>query len=277
MNDHEYAYLKHTILSLTNFRLENYKDRQMRRRLAAFIESKGHGVMSYCRLIEGDREALRLLEDYLTINVSEFFRDTVQFDMLQNTILPALLARKPNLNVWSAGCSHGGEPYSLAITLEELSPGRFHKIVGTDIDDKVLSIARNGGPYTDSDVTNVEGRLLQKYFEGSVEGHMVKRDLRRRVEFLRHDLLQDRFESGFDLVLCRNVVIYFTEEAKARLYRDFHDSLTNGGVLFTGATEALMRAATLGFRRLQSGFYAKDAPIPETRTSVGSTPAHRRA
>ena len=148
MNDQEYDYITRVIRKLTGIDLDNYKSQQMRRRLTGLIASQAGGVPEYCELVKKNKDALKKLRNFLTINVSEFFRDIEQFNILKTKVLPELLSRNPSLKVWSSGCSHGGEPYSIAILLEEIAPGRHHRVLGTDIDDETLARARAGGPYS---------------------------------------------------------------------------------------------------------------------------------
>src|ERR1035437_7017600 len=149
MDDNSYEYLKNNIFKLSNIDLDNYKPQQMRRRLNMFFDySKFNDVVSYVSALQRDPELLAKLRDFLTINVSEFFRDKPLFDYLQNIVVPDLLRKSPSLNIWSAGCSRGEEPYSLAMILSSLSPGGQHRILATDIDDNSLAKAKSAGPYS---------------------------------------------------------------------------------------------------------------------------------
>ena len=263
MNDKEYLELKQTILRQLRLDLDYYKDTQMRRRLTNYVAGLDVDFRTFLRSLVPKSAELRALKDFLTINVSEFFRDADQWRQLKENILPGLLKAEGKLNVWSAGCSHGGEPLTMAIILEELAPGKPHRILATDIDEDVLSRSRAGGPYVESDVRAVPKHLLTKYFDLKDDGHYwVKELARRRVEFRAHDLLADRYEKGFDLIMCRNVVIYFTEEAKERIYTGFASSLRRGGALFIGATEALLQAPALGLKRSSTCFYVKPPQAP---------------
>ena len=275
MNDQEYTLLKSKMLRLTRIDLDSYKTQQMRRRLEGFIgRSQSAGVVPYCKLVERDPEALTKLKDFLTINVSEFFRDRPQFEVLSHKVLPHLLERNANLSIWSAGCSIGAEPYSISLLLEEIAPRGKHSILATDLDQTILSKGRAGGPYTSADVKNVEKRLLNKYFTAdeidSQAVYWAGAAIKRRVVFRQHNLLNDAFSNGFDLVVCRNVVIYFSGEAKTRLNRQFHRSLKNEGILFIGGTEALLEAKELGFQRLDGSFYQKRDLSPRRSTSEGA-------
>ena len=271
MNDHEYSYLKQKTLVLTGIDLDCYKDQQMRRRLDGFINSQPSGVVPYCEILRRDPAALKKLRDFLTINVSEFFRDKQHFELLKTVILPDLLRRNRRLNIWSAGCSHGAEAYSVAILLDEISHGTAHRILATDIDEKVMEIARHGGPYSPSDVAGVESWRLLKYFSTSDGSSRITDKIKKQVEVKCLNLLSDPFESGFDLIICRNVVIYFTEVAKANLIRKFHRALKPNGVLFIGASEALVVTPESEFERLGICFYQKrSSGTPEPTRCVAA-------
>lgn len=257
MTDQEYILLTRKIRDLTGLDLDDYKPQQMQRRLTGLIAALSISVAEYCKRIETDDELLKKLKKFITINVSEFFRDADYFDVLKTKVLPDFLKGNNRISVWSAGCSHGGEPYSIAMLLEDLAPGQPYRILGTDLDDDILAKAKNGGPYTDGDVSGVNPKFLLKYFTKEKDGYYLTDEIKRKVEFKRHNLLKDSFERGFDILLCRNVVIYFSDEAKAKLYKGFCDSLKDGGVLFIGATEALINASELGLDKIQNCFYKK--------------------
>ncbi len=258
MRDLEYSYLKARIKEFTGIDLDNYRERQMRRRLTSFISrTPAPSVVAYCRIVESDRTMLEDLRSFLTIKVSEFFRDPLPFEQLRTEILPQLLLDRTRLNVWSTGCSVGGEPYSIAIILDKLSPYAKHRILATDIDEVSLERARVGGPYRSNEVRSVPTQLLREYFEVFEDCYRVNDKIRRKVEFKKHDLLREPFEAGFDLIVCRNVAIYFTEEAKMRLNQQFCQSLSPGGILFVGGTEAVARARELGLTTLGHCFYRK--------------------
>jgi chemotaxis protein methyltransferase CheR len=265
MRDLEYSYLKTRIKHLTGVDLDNYRERQMRRRLTSFISrTSAPSVVAYCRMVESDQTMLEDLRSFLTIKVSEFFRDPLPFEQLKTEILPQLLMDRTRLNVWSPGCSVGGEPYSIAIILDKLTPFAKHRIVATDIDVISLQKARTGGPYRSNEVRNVPTQLLREYFDVLDDSYHVKDKIRQKVDFKKHDLLRDPFESGFDLIVCRNVTIYFTEEAKVRLNQQFCQSLSPGGILFVGGTEAIARARELGLTTLGHCFYRKQ-PVDALR------------
>lgn len=259
LDDQAYSYFKHQILRLLDLNIDAYKQTQMRRRLATFVENRHSGnPMVFLRRLDGDEETLAELRDMLTINVTEFFRDAEQFEALQRDVLPQLLKPGP-FKVWSAGCSLGDEPYTLAIILDEMGRGRGSSILATDFDRGALSRARAGGPYREADLKGVSPERLEKHFRESDDGHYINEKLRSRVEFRELDLLSDPFEEGFDLIVCRNVIIYFDVLPKRQLVHRFRDALKPGGVLFIGATEALLGGDGEGLERLGGNFYIKPA------------------
>ena len=266
MDESQYTMLKARIRQLTRIDLDCYRDTQMRRRLSNYIEARRQGVESFCQLLGTSRQEARELKDFLTINVSEFFRDSDHFEVLRKQIIPRLLDGGRSLNVWSAGCSMGAEPHTVSMLLAETAPLATHRVLGTDIDERMLEVARAGGPYSASDIKAVPRPFVSKYFTEGPGGYYLRDRVRKRVEFRRHDLLADPYEREFDLILCRNVVIYFTEAAKRQLARGFATSLRPGGVLFIGATEALLPSPSLGLERLSTCFYQRVGGGPETST-----------
>ena len=263
MNDDDYTRLKSTIRRTVGIDLDYYKDQQMRRRLDGLISNQGLDVRGYSALVSRDDGALQRLRDFLTINVTEFFRDIHQYEVLRKRILPRILETTATLNIWSAGCSIGSEPYSLAIILQELTPDRRHRILATDFDRTALRRAQAGGPYRQPEMKATPRWMVLKYFTRSADDYYVNDSIRERVEFRQQDLLSDRFEWGFDLIVCRNLVIYFSDTTKKMLDRKFYEALKPGGCLFMGGSETMLSARELGFIRAEASFYQKAAAIPE--------------
>ena len=272
MEAREYAFVKNKVFGLTGVDLNCYKTPQVQRRLRTYLVRSGCTDWHvFFRDVAGDSTEIDKLKDYLTINVSSFFRDAEKFEYLQSTILPELMRGRPKLRVWSAGCSHGHEPYSLNMILAETTGFyRQHYILATDIDRSALERAQAGGPYSDEEVAKAPQPLLDRYFRhysgdardddscsARAAGYYVIENLRRKVTFRYQNLLADRFESGFDLIVCRNVVIYFTAEVKDRLYKRFYDALRPGGVLFVGGTEIVTKASTLRLETAGISFYRR--------------------
>lgn len=255
MNLPGYTIFRKTVIDLTGIDLDCYKGTQMERRLQTIMRRAGaQDLAGYARLLASTPARVKEFQDFLTINVSEWLRNPEKFEELQKVILPSLLKRSPRLKIWSAGCSNGSEPYSVAMLLDELDPTGRHEILATDLDEEILRVAK-AGAYLEKDVRSVSPERRAAYFTAEGDKMTIRPALRSRVTFQRQNLLSDPFPSELDLILCRNVVIYFTEEAKDELYRRFHRSLKPGGILFVGGTESLLRARELGFASVSPFFY----------------------
>ena len=263
----EYSFIKREILALTDINLDFYKSTQMQRRLKTFLIRSGHtNWRNYFQDARCNPMILSQLKDYLTINVSAFFRDMLKYQYLRQHILPGLLQHRSKLRIWSAGCSRGQEPFSIAMLLAEkncLHQG--HYILATDLDQAVLEQARAGGPYTEDEVKDIPAASLQRFFEKRAGYYWVQESFRRQVTFRRHNLLADPFENEFDLIICRNVVIYFTNPVKDQLYRKFYNALSPNGILFVGGTEIVPKAADLGFETAGISFYRRNGRPPQGR------------
>jgi len=248
---------KASILKRTGIDLNAYKERQMLRRINTLKTLRGaDSFEAYLRLLEQDPDCLREFLERLTINVSEFFRNPERFDELKNRYLPQLLVGRLQLKTWSAGSAAGEEAYSLAILLAENVPGQIMPVLATDLDQEALAAAAIGR-YPAERLKNVPAKLKQRYFTFEDGYYEVRPELKSKVRFKRHDLLRDAYDSDFDLILCRNVVIYFTEQAKERLYQRFARALRPGGILFTGATEQIFKPASYGLEPMAPFFYRR--------------------
>lgn len=237
--------------------LKFYKQNQMQRRILSFMTSHGYPTFpEFFKALNNDQILYDAFFKHLTINVSQFFRDANQWKTLRESIIPPLLQGKNPLKLWSAGCSSGQEPYSLAMTLMEHFPSAKFTVLGTDIDVNVLKQAKEG-LYKQNDFASTPPEFLQKYFTPSDKGYQIKESVKQLITFQHQNLLTDRFQTGLDFIACRNVVIYFTDEAKEMLYTKFTDALKSGGILFTGSTEHLFGMKHLGLKAVSSFFYRK--------------------
>lgn len=260
LDDLGYAYFQRAVRRLTGVDLEAYRQGQMRRRLEGLVQRVGARSFSeYARLLERDPERLQQFRDYFTINVSEFFRDPDRYLYLEQRILPALLDQHKSLRLWSAGCSIGAEPYSLAVLLRGLAPGGLHSVLATDVDRTVLDRARRGDEYTPAELRYVRPERLARFFERAPDAdtYAVRPEVRALVRFREHNLLGPAPGPRFDLIVCRNVVIYFTDEAKTVLYQRLAEALRPGGVLFVGGTEIIRGTKELGLISAGPSFYRK--------------------
>ncbi len=243
--------------------LGQYKEPQMKRRLASLMTRGGFtGWPAFEKAIVADGALLAQVRDTLTINVSEFFRQADRFQELREVFIPRLekAAGSRGLKIWSAGCSIGCEPYTLAIILDELNPNSRHSIIATDVDMPALTRAREGKGYLPGEIRSVPPALLKRYFVEDPNGtYRVADSLKRRIQFRRQDLLSDPYPADLDMILCRNVVIYFTDEAKDHIYNGFSKALRQGGLLFIGGSEMIMRSHEMGFRTAATSMYSKAA------------------
>ncbi|NLJ34180.1 MAG: protein-glutamate O-methyltransferase CheR [Firmicutes bacterium] len=253
----DYEYFKEKMLELTGFDLHGYKEKQIRRRLGTLMKSLGaEDFRAYYQILKREPQHLKRFFQRATINVSEFFRNPQRFQELQEVHLPQLLARQGCPRVWSAGASTGEEAYTLAIIFSELGLRCARGILATDVDEEALQFARQG-IYPPGRLRHLPPGYLPKYFRAVGENHQVIDQVKSLVSFKRHDLLRDPFPSGFDLILCRNVVIYFTQEAKEKIYRGLAQALNPGGIIFTGATEQIFGSRDLDLVNLSPFFYQK--------------------
>lgn len=242
---------------MSNINLSAYKRPQMERRINSFMRNANVAdYQAFINLLSNDKDLFRRFIEHLTINVSEFFRNSQHWEILENSIIPLLYKNTSRLKIWSAGCSTGEEPYSLAMLFKEKFDSRIEPILATDLDRVVLEKAVTG-LYNVKALQEVPDKYLKKYFHKNGDFYNINSDVKRLVSFKQHDLLKDPFPTGCDLILCRNVVIYFTEETKQKLYQRFSKALKKGGILFIGSTEQIFRPAELGFQSVSTFFYQK--------------------
>jgi len=243
----------------TGIDLALYKEAQMKRRLTSLYEKKGYrNFVDFLRALEQDRDLMNEFLDRMTINVSEFYRNGKRWDVLQKKIFPKLLQSNKRLKIWSAACSTGEEPYSLAMVLSQLVPLSQIQIIATDLDENVIQKAKLG-VYPERSLAEVPSDIKAKYFEQEGSFYRVKDEIKRCVTFKKQNLLNDTYDSNYDLIVCRNVMIYFTEEAKDQIYNDFSKALRKDGVLFVGSTEQIFNPARYEFEVEDTFFYRKNS------------------
>jgi chemotaxis protein methyltransferase CheR len=255
----DYESFKTAILQMTGVNLSSYKERQMKRRIDALIAKNGFaGYESYVNAIKSNKDLFNEFINYITINVSEFYRNPIQWATLEKDVIPMLINNNNNnpIKIWSAACSTGEEPYSLVMLMSKFFPLNKIKIYATDIDDEARNKAQIG-IYTPKSIENLSDDFVDKFFEKEGDNFRISDEVKRCVEFKHHNLLSDKFPEGFDLIVCRNVLIYFTEEAKDVIYENFSKSLKHNGVLFIGSTEQIISYAKFDFKILTTFFYQK--------------------
>ncbi len=252
----DYATFKKMAAELTQIDLSSYKSQQMDRRINSLMSVWNLKTYDeFIELIQNNPQKYKEFVKKLTINVSEFFRNAERFQELWRNVLPELL-NKPQIRIWSAGCSNGAEPYSIAIILLELGAQDRAKIIATDVDRVILEKAKEA-TYAYNEVKSIPPDLLSRYFDLRDGLYILKESVKGLVEFRAQNLLVDDNEGNFDLIVCRNVVIYFTEEAKRELYEKFMGALNPGGYLMVGGTEPILAYRQMGFENPLTSFYRK--------------------
>ncbi len=256
-----YEGFKAQVLTLTGINLSAYKENQMKRRIDALIKKNlCNGYDEYIVKLKTDKKSLEDFVAYLTINVTEFFRNPSQWEVLEKQIFPLLLEKKRTIKIWSAACSTGDEPYSIAMTLSKLLPLSQIQILATDIDKEVLAKAQEGF-YMSRNLTNLPKSFQDKYMIPVDGGYKITDELKRCITFKQHNLLKDPYPTGMDLIVCRNVLIYFTEDAKKDIYTRFNRALVDQGILFVGSTEQIIMCQEFGLEPNKIFFYQKTKTV----------------
>jgi chemotaxis protein methyltransferase CheR len=252
-----YDRLARDVRNLLGIDLTQYKPAQMWRRVNCFAAARGlTDAAALVSRAQQDPVLRQAFLDMLTINVSEFFRNPDAWESLVKRFLAPMLRSQVPVRIWSAGCSLGYEPYTLAMLAREIAPWAPTRILATDLDETILSRARRA-MYTEAQMAGVSERRRTRFFRRVEDRWQVRPEIGALVTFRRHDLLHDPDEKSFDLICCRNVVIYFTEPAKINLYRRFYDALRPNGILFLGATESIPNVRTIDLVPAGQTFYRR--------------------
>jgi len=231
------------------FRCSSYKDTCLRRRISVRMRAKSAATFAdYAGILDTDQSEYDRLIQALTINVSRFFRNPETFACVATKVIPELIAARSLLiRVWSAGCATGEEPYSLAVLFREhaISAGDEKsldrlRIIASDVDREALAVASRGR-YADTAFVDTPPAVVERYFPVENGMHTVVPQIRNLVTFEQRDLLDGSGPGGrLHMIICRNVIIYFTRESQERLFERFHDLLLPGGFLVLGKVETLL-------------------------------------
>ncbi|WP_076413528.1 protein-glutamate O-methyltransferase CheR [Shewanella sp. UCD-KL12] len=196
----------------------------------------------YCQRVKSEPSELMNFVNALTTNLTAFFREEHHFDYLEKQVTPLWRRRRDKrLRVWSSACSTGEEPYSIAMTLADHFAGAEWdlKILATDLDTNVLNKASKGC-YSEESITGLPQRYRDKYIKTTESGIQMKQSIQKMIHFKQLNLLQHWPMTGqFDLIFCRNVLIYFDNETKAKIIARFRQLLAPDGLLFIGHSETL--------------------------------------
>jgi len=242
-----------------------YSTAMMNRRIQKrFQPTHSADMMEYQKYLEQNDSELDKLIDVLTINVSRFFRNTFDFEFIADYVLPSLIKNKIesndlSLRVWSAGCAAGEEPYTMAILIREIIEKENLKfnttIIATDIDKKILKSAEEG-VYSFESIKGVKYCLVEKYFISKGKYFELKSEIKEMVRFSEYDMLSKKsyvppesIYGGFDIVLCRNLLIYFNSDFQKSIFEKLYRALSPGGHLILGEAEVLPEILKSNFIR----------------------------
>ena len=256
--DTDYIQFIESIKKETGIDLSQYKEGQMKRRLTTLRVKNGYHTFDlFFKAMMQNKNLFYEFLDRMTINVSEFWRNPNRWEVLRDNVISELLSsNKGRLKVWSAACSTGEEPYTLAMILADKGILSNTSLIATDIDSGALEKAQQGH-YLERSLKDVPKDVAARYFNSEGLLYKINDSLKKAVQFKKQNLLLDSFDGSFDLIVCRNVMIYFTEEAKSNLYHKFANSLRPGGYLFVGSTEQIFTPGQYGLEPTETFFYRK--------------------
>ena len=265
--------LKELLMRQKGFDLEAYKERCILRRIYLKVRSKGYPSLGrYFRVLNRDRDELEELFEYLTIHVTEFFRNPSAFHYLSDHVLPRLLARLgrgDHLRIWSVGCSSGEEPFSLAITVMKvagkLGLPRDFQVLATDVDRTVVARGK-AALYKEEALKNLDGRDKEGYFLPTDKGYQVVDEVREKVTFRVGNVLSERPRENQDLIVCRNLLIYFSRDNQEKVITGFSRTMNPDGYLMLGKAETLIGRNRLYFQNVspvERIYRLRDVPLEE--------------
>ncbi len=212
-------------------------------RLKERLREKGlNSVKAYIEIVKKDKEEMKAFLDSITTNLTRFFRNQAHFDALEKFVIPQIKSIKKvpgTIRIWSAGCSTGEEPYTIAMLMKEILPPPWtYEIIASDISLKCLMTAKEGF-YSENRIVGIPDSYLVKYFDKVKDGYKVKPELQAKIKFDYHNLKNDSGIRNLDVVFCRNVIIYFDEAAQTAVINRFWDSMASKSFLFIGHSESL--------------------------------------
>ncbi len=268
--------IKKKILDSTGLDCNSYKDDFLERRISIRLAAHGtDNYKDYLNVLERNKREYITLMDTISVDVSRFFRDKDVFDTLKENILPKILKRKRKkknkiLTVWSAGCDTGEEPYSVAILLHEILQSElsnfFIQIYGTDISEERIKRAKKA-KYAATKFQEMDPSYVNKYFYYSGGLFKLKDNVKKLVKFEKEDLVSGKRHNFVDLIICRNVLIYFTKKIQEKVLVDFYNCLNSDGYLMLGKSETLIGKSKYKFKFLDDAdrIYRKNSIVLENK------------
>ena len=242
LEDVAYQKMKKMLHETVGLNFNGYRDAYLKRRFAIRLRATHtYTYRRYVRYLQKNPAEYDLIIDNLVINYTSFFRDKDVYVYLEKTVLPSLFKSR-NVKIWSAGCASGEEPYSLAILVHEILGKKLPyykvKICASDLDEDALDRAVKA-EYSRKQLNGMSDSLIAKYFSTDGETYKVKDFVKKLVTFERHDLMKPSSQDNFDLILCRNVMIFFARESQELVHMHFYDALREGGYLVIGKAEVM--------------------------------------
>ncbi len=246
---HAFNMILNNIYRQRGIDFRQYRPKCLRRRIVVGMHDANlDSFCAYLDFLKKNPQQYDSLLDRITINVSEFFRNPEAFKAIYEKVIPVIVERKKklashNIRIWSAGCATGEEPYSLAIlfkeALERLGQNIKISIIATDIDKEALRKAKIGG-YSKRALKELKAHQISAYFEKEADVYYIKPQIKEMVKFMNHNMISDDPPPLVDLILCRNVIIYFSRQLQKKVYANFYSALVSSGFLVAGKTESLM-------------------------------------
>lgn len=243
----------------TGLDLESYKDRQMERRIGQLVKREDFpDLETFLKALKKDPDLLHKFYNYLTINTSSFYRDAKVYDYIEQKVLPSLLKNHDRLTIWSVGCSHGEEPYTLALILDQLKALRRVRIIASDIDDKALEMAKKGC-YARNQVDKVPPQILKAAFTKKDQSYYIDERYKKIVDYNKKNFLEPIYSKmpALQMALCRNVFIYFKTEVQEWIIEHIARLIVPGGYFIIGSAEFINRPERFKLERKIPSVYIK--------------------
>ena len=245
MNDNDFDLFRKVIYNESGITFSDTNrsilDSRLKERLR---DKKLENLQDYYKLIMADKEEMKVLLDSVTTNLTRFFRNQPHFDAFINYVIPHVIEEKKKtgdttIRIWSAGCSTGEEPYTIAMILADILPPNYKfQITASDLSLKSLMVGQQGY-YPDSRIAGIPEKYLERFFTKVTGGYQVKKELMDKIRFDYHNLKNDSGARNLDVIFCRNVLIYFDEAAQTSAVNRFYNALGPHSYLFIGHSESL--------------------------------------